>query len=30
VAVGRMLVGKTDYARERDRKVCERARSRKA
>jgi hypothetical protein len=29
VAVGRMLVGKTDYARERDKKNCERARTKK-
>jgi NADP-dependent 3-hydroxy acid dehydrogenase YdfG len=29
VAVGRMLVGKTDYARERDKKLCERARAKK-
>jgi hypothetical protein len=30
VAIGRMLVGKTVYATERDRKRCETARSRKA
>ncbi len=29
LAVGRMLVGKTDYARERDKKNCERARAKK-
>ena len=29
-AVGRMILGKTTYAAERDRKVCERARARKA
>jgi NADP-dependent 3-hydroxy acid dehydrogenase YdfG len=29
LAVGRMLVGKTDYARERDKKLCERARAKK-
>jgi hypothetical protein len=30
IRVGSRLVGKTDYARERDKKRCERARSKKA